>query len=75
MRYADHDLSGNAADSGILVMNTIMSGDDQNIGNKHKIVEGLILTAVSGTLVLAAGENNPMDALCNAMIIGMMPLR
>ena len=26
------------ADSGILVMNTIMSGGDQNVGNKRKIV-------------------------------------
>ena len=62
-----------SADSGILVMNTIMSGGDQNIGNKHKIVWGLILTAVIGTLLLAAGENNPMDALRNAMIIGALP--
>ena len=62
-----------SADSGILVMNTIMSGGDQNIGNKHKIVWGLILTAVIGALILAAGENNPMDALRNAMIIGALP--
>ncbi len=26
-----------------------------------------------GTLILAAGENNPMDALKNAMIIGALP--
>ncbi|MDP5216657.1 BCCT family transporter [Ruegeria sp. 2205SS24-7] len=62
-----------SADSGILVMNTIMSGGDQKIGNKHKIVWGLILTAVIGALILAAGENNPMDALRNAMIIGALP--
>ena len=62
-----------SADSGILVMNTIMSGGDQEVGNKHKIVWGLILTAVIGTLILAAGENNPMDALRNAMIIGALP--
>ncbi len=62
-----------SADSGILVMNTIMSGGDQNIGNKHKIIWGLILTAVIGALILAAGENNPMDALRNAMIIGALP--
>nr|WP_235962879.1 BCCT family transporter [Ruegeria haliotis] len=75
MRYADHDLSGDAADSGILVMNTTMSGGDQNIGNKYKIVEGLILTDVIGTLILAAGEINPMDALRNAMTIGASLLR
>ena len=50
-----------------------MSGGDQNIGNKHKIVWGVILTAVIGTLLLAAGDNNPMDALKNAMIIGALP--
>ncbi|MEO1579856.1 MAG: BCCT family transporter, partial [Pseudomonadota bacterium] len=62
-----------SADSGILVMNTIMSGGDQEVGNKHKIIWGVILTAVIGTLILAAGENNPLDALRNAMIIGALP--
>ncbi|MEX0349872.1 MAG: BCCT family transporter [Paracoccaceae bacterium] len=62
-----------SADSGILVMNTIMSGGDQKVGNKHKIIWGCILTAVIGALILAAGENNPMDALRNAMIIGALP--
>ena len=62
-----------SADSGILVMNTIMSGGEQEIGNKHKIIWGLILTAVIGTLILAAGENNPLDAIRNAMIIGALP--
>ena len=62
-----------SADSGILVMNTIMSGGDQEIGNKHKIIWGLILTSVIGALLLAAGDNNPLDALRNAMIIGALP--
>lgn len=62
-----------SADSGILVMNTIMSGGSQKTGIKHQIVWGVILTAVIGTLILAAGENNPMDALRNAMIIGALP--
>lgn len=62
-----------SADSGILVMNTIMSGGDQNVGNKHKVIWGIILTAVIGALILAAGDNNPMDALRNAMIIGALP--
>jgi choline-glycine betaine transporter len=62
-----------SADSGILVMNTIMSGGEQETGIKHRVVWGLILTAVIGTLILAAGENNPMDALKNAMIIGALP--
>ena len=62
-----------SADSGILVMNTIMSGGSQETGIKHRIVWGVILTAVIGTLILAAGKNNPMDALKNAMIIGALP--
>jgi choline-glycine betaine transporter len=62
-----------SADSGILVMNTIMSGGSQETGIKHRIIWGLILTAVIGTLILAAGDNNPMDALRNAMIIGALP--
>jgi len=62
-----------SADSGILVMNTIMSGGDQEVGNKHKVVWGVILTAVIGSLIVAAGDNNPMDALRNAMIIGALP--
>ncbi|WP_299843981.1 BCCT family transporter [uncultured Roseovarius sp.] len=62
-----------SADSGILVMNTIMSGGSQETGIKHRIIWGLILTAVIGTLILAAGDNNPMDALKNAMIIGALP--
>ena len=65
-----------SADSGILVMNTIMSGGDQNIGNKHKIVWGVILTAVIGTLLIAgkaSGSDDAMTALRNAMIIGALP--
>jgi choline-glycine betaine transporter len=62
-----------SADSGILVMNTIMSGGSQETGVKHRIIWGVILTAVIGALILAAGENNPMDALKNAMIIGALP--
>lgn len=65
-----------SADSGILVMNTIMSGGDQNVGNKHKIVWGVILTAVIGTLLVAgkaSGGADPMEALKSAMIIGALP--
>ncbi|MCP5074325.1 MAG: BCCT family transporter [Rhodobacteraceae bacterium] len=62
-----------SADSGILVMNTIMSGGSQETGIKHRIVWGIILTLVIGTLILAAGDNNPMVALKNAMIIGALP--
>ncbi|WP_371169707.1 BCCT family transporter [Aliiroseovarius sp. 2305UL8-7] len=65
-----------SADSGILVMNTIMSGGDENIGNKHKIVWGVILTLVIGTLLIAGKTNggaDPMEALKSAMIIGALP--
>lgn len=62
-----------SADSGILVMNTIMSGGSQETSIRHRIVWGVILTLVIGTLILAAGENNPLDALKNAMIIGALP--
>ncbi|MEM6666067.1 MAG: BCCT family transporter, partial [Pseudomonadota bacterium] len=48
----------------------------QNVGNKHKIVWGLILTAVIGTLLIAGKTNggaDPMEALRSAMIIGALP--
>ncbi len=60
-----------SADSGILVMNTIMSGGAQETGIKHRIIWGAILTAVIGTLLVAGGGG--LDALKNAMIIGALP--
>ncbi len=65
-----------SADSGILVMNTIISGGDQETGIKHRIVWGILLTLVIGALLIAgrAGSSaDPMDALKNAMIIGALP--
>jgi choline-glycine betaine transporter len=63
-----------SADSGILVMNTIMSGGSQETGIKHRIIWGIILTLVIGSLILTAGKDtNPMDALKAAMIIGALP--
>ena len=65
-----------SADSGILVMNTIMSGGDQETGIKHRIVWGVIITLVIGTLLIAGKNSNgadPMEALRNAMIIGALP--
>jgi len=65
-----------SADSGILVMNTIMSGGEQETGIKHRIVWGVILTFVIGTLLVAGGTNqgaDPMEALKSAMIIGALP--
>lgn len=60
-----------SADSGILVMNTIMSGGEQETGIKHRIVWGIVMTAVIGTLLVAGGGG--LGALKNAMIIGALP--
>ncbi|WP_299632447.1 BCCT family transporter [uncultured Roseobacter sp.] len=60
-----------SADSGILVMNTIMSGGAEETGVKHRIIWGVILTLVIGTLLLAGGGG--LGALQNAMIIGALP--
>lgn len=65
-----------SADSGILVMNTIMSGGEQDTGVKHRIVWGLLLTFVIGALLIAGKTNggaDPMEALKSAMIIGALP--
>ena len=60
-----------SADSGILVMNTIMSGGQEETGIKHRIIWGVILTSVIGVLLVAGGGG--MDALSDAMIIGALP--
>ena len=60
-----------SADSGILVMNTIMSGGEQETGIKHRIIWGILLTAVIGTLLIAGGGG--LEALKNAMIIAALP--
>ncbi|MDE0809137.1 MAG: BCCT family transporter [Alphaproteobacteria bacterium] len=65
-----------SADSGILVMNTIMSGGDQHSGIKHRIIWGVILTLVIGALIIAGNTgaaSDPFEALKNAMIIGALP--
>lgn len=65
-----------SADSGILVMNTIMSGGEQHAGIKHRIIWGVILTLVIGTLIISGNSGasaDPFEALKNAMIIGALP--
>lgn len=65
-----------SADSGILVMNTIMSGGEQDTGIKHRIVWGVLLTFVIGALLIAGKTNggaDPMEALKSAMIVGALP--
>ncbi|MEX0279383.1 MAG: BCCT family transporter [Ruegeria sp.] len=60
-----------SADSGILVMNTIMSGGSEETGVKHRVLWGALLTLVIGTLLVAGGGG--LEALTNAMIIGALP--
>ena len=65
-----------SADSGILVMNTIMSGGEQETGIKHRIIWGIIMTLVIGSLIIAGNSGlaaNPLDSLQDAMIIGALP--
>ena len=65
-----------SADSGILVMSTIMSGGAQETSIKHRIVWGVIITLVIGTLLIVgktSGSADPMEALKSAMIIGALP--
>ena len=61
-----------SADSGILVMNTIMAGGSAETGIKHRIIWGIILTLVIASLIIAGGDE-AMNALKNAMIIGALP--
>ena len=65
-----------SADSGILVMNTIMSGGEQETGVKHRIIWGLIMTGVIGGLIIAGASGrggDPLASLQDAMIIGALP--
>ncbi|MFT2110639.1 BCCT family transporter [Marinomonas sp. 2405UD68-3] len=60
-----------SADSGILVMNTIMSGGAQETGVLHRIIWGILLTLVIATLLIAGGGG--LEAIKSAMIIGALP--
>lgn len=60
-----------SADSGVLVLNTIMAGGNVDTDIKHRIIWGLLITAVIGTLLVAGGGG--LDAIKNAMIIGALP--
>jgi choline-glycine betaine transporter len=53
-----------------------VAGGDQETGIKHRVIWGLILTAVIGTLIIAGSsgvEANPFVALQDAMTIGALP--
>ncbi|OEY65531.1 BCCT family transporter [Marinobacter sp. X15-166B] len=58
-----------SADSGVLVLNTIMAGGNDKPGVGHRVVWGGILTLVVGSLMLAGG----LSAIQTAMIIGALP--
>ncbi len=60
-----------SADSGVLVLNTIMTGGSSHADLKHKIIWGLILSAVIAAL-LVSGDGS-LDALQKAMIMGALP--
>ncbi len=58
-----------SADSGVLVLNTIMAGGNSEPLRRHRLVWGVILTLVIGSLMLAGG----LGAIKTAMIIGALP--
>lgn len=60
-----------SADSGILVINTIISGGEEESDIRHRIIWGVILTAVIAVLLVAGGGG--LDALSDAMIVGALP--
>ena len=60
-----------SADSGVLVLNTIMAGGNINTSVGHRILWGILMTLVIGALLVAGGGG--LDALQNAMIIGALP--
>jgi choline-glycine betaine transporter len=60
-----------SADSGVLVLNTIMAGGSIDTAVKHRIIWGVLMTMVIGTLLVAGGGG--LSALQNAMIIGALP--
>ncbi|MBV0933365.1 BCCT family transporter [Marinobacterium weihaiense] len=58
-----------SADSGVLVLNTIMAGGNSEPLRRHRLVWGIILTLVVGSLLMAGG----LGAIKTAMIIGALP--
>ncbi|MCG8638102.1 MAG: BCCT family transporter [Desulfobacterales bacterium] len=59
-----------SADSGVLIINTILSGgDDRKKGKKHILFWGTMITLVITVLLLAGG----LDAIKSAMLLGALP--
>lgn len=63
-----------SADSGVLVINTILSGGAEESPILHRIIWGLITTAFIAVLLIAGKETgDSMNSIKNAMIIGALP--
>lgn len=64
-----------SADSGVLVLNTIMAGGNIDTGRTHRVVWGILLTLVIGVLITAGSKSgsDPLSVLQSAMIIGAIP--
>lgn len=60
-----------SADSGLLVINTIMAGGETDTSVLHRIIWGVLLTGVIAALILAGGGG--LVVLQDAMIIGALP--
>ncbi len=60
-----------SADSGVFVLNTIMAGGGRQPAIRHRLIWGMILTLVIGTLLIVG--NGGLEALQKAMIIGALP--
>lgn len=58
-----------SVDSGVLVLNTIVSGGRTHHSKLHRIFWGCLLTLMIGSLMLAGG----LEAIKQAMLIGSMP--
>ncbi|SMO97787.1 BCCT family transporter [Paracoccus laeviglucosivorans] len=60
-----------SADSGLLVINTIMAGGEAETDTRHRILWGVLLTLVIAALILAGGGG--LMVLQSAMMIGALP--
>lgn len=58
-----------SADSGVLVLNAIMAGGEETNERRHRIIWGVLLTLVVGSLLLAGG----LAAIQKAMLIASLP--
>lgn len=58
-----------SADSGVLVLNTIISGGRVHHTKMHRVIWGVLLALMIGSLMLAGG----LEAIKQAMLVGSMP--